>query len=166
MSIGRNSLILVLVAVCATACSGPDGDPVPQPTAAAAAATTPPFEPVVGTLELMQSLLGHAAEDYWESVAIVVDEQGVHELFPETDEDWERVWAAAVAIAESGNLLMMEPRARDQGEWLQWSRALIARGKEAIAAAVARDPEQVLAAGEQVYYVCVGCHERYIVTPQ
>lgn len=122
----------------------------------------PPFKPVTTVVELMESVIAHAAEVYWGSVQITVDETGEHELYPQTDEEWESVWAAALAIAESGNLLMMPPRAIDDGAWMQFARSLIEAGVEAAAAAEAHDVDRVFAAGEQVYNVCLGCHTRYI----
>jgi cytochrome c5 len=110
----------------------------------------------------MESVIAHSAEVYWEAVSIIVDENGVTENFPETDEQWEEVWSAAMSIAESGNLLMMAPRAIDSDAWMQMSAALITAGSEAAAAAVAKDPNRVLDAGEQVYNVCLACHARYI----
>jgi hypothetical protein len=124
-------------------------------------ATPPPYKPVTTVLELMESVIAHAAEVYWESVQVTVDETGEHEQYPETDEEWESVWAAGVSIAESGNLLMMTPRAVDEGAWMQFSRSLIDAGVEAAAAAEAHDVERVFAAGEQVYNVCTACHARY-----
>jgi hypothetical protein len=122
----------------------------------------PPFKPVTTVLELMESVIAHAAEVYWEAVQVTVDADGVHERKPETDEEWEFVWASALAIAESGNLLMMEPRAVDDGAWMQFSRSLIEAGAEAAAAAAAHDVDRVFAAGEQVYNACLGCHTRYV----
>ena len=121
----------------------------------------PPFKPVSTVLELMESVIAHAAEVYWESVSVTVDESGVQERAPQTDEEWEGVWAAGLAIAESGNLLMMTPRALDDGAWMQFSVSLVDAGVEAAAAAAAHDVERVFAAGEQVYNVCTACHARY-----
>jgi hypothetical protein len=122
----------------------------------------PPFKPVTTVLELMESVIAHAAEIYWEAVQVTVDADGVHERKPETDEEWELVWASALAIAESGNLLMMEPRAVDDGAWMQFSRSLVEAGAEAAAAAEAHNVDRVFAAGEQVYNACLGCHTRYV----
>ena len=134
---------------------------VHQPRAAA-----PPFKPVTTTLVLMESVIAHAAEVYWESVQVTVDADGVTERQPQTDEEWEFVWAAALAIAESGNLLMMAPRALDNGAWMEFSRSLIDAGVEAAAAAEAHDVDRVFAAGEQVYNACLGCHTRYVAALQ
>ena len=122
----------------------------------------PPYKPVTTVLELMESVIAHAAETYWESVSVTVDDTGVHEQQPQTDEEWESVWAAGLALAESGNLLMMTPRAVDDGAWMQFARSLGDAGAEAAAAAQVHDVERVVAAGEQVYNVCTACHARYI----
>src|SRR5690606_25872812 len=131
------------------------------PPAAQSATPAPPYKPVATTLELMESLIAHAADEYWQSVRFVVDLEGETAYTPQTDEEWEEVWAAGVSLAESGNLLMMPPRALDD-EWIQLSGALVDAGAEAAAAALTRDPEAVLAAGEVVYNVCVACHVRYV----
>lgn len=133
----------------------------PAPEAAPAADTSTPYKPVATNLELMESIVAHAADEYWRSVRIVVDANGETEYFPETDEEWEEVWAAGMSLAESGNLLMMPPRAVDD-EWIRISGKLVDAGVGAAAAALARDPDQVLAAGERVYNVCVECHQRYV----
>lgn len=136
-----------------------------EPDAAAQAperaGPTTPYKPVATNLELMESIIAHAADEYWRSVRIVIDADGVTEYTPETDEDWEEVWAAGVSLAESGNLLMMPPRAVDD-EWVRISGKLVDVGVEAAGAALARNPDQVLAAGERVYNVCVECHARYV----
>ena len=121
----------------------------------------PPFKPVTTVLELMESVIAHAAETYWQAVQVTVDDTGVHERQPQTDEEWESVWAAGIALAESGNLLMMEPRAVDTGAWMQFAVSLVDAGIAAAAAAEAHDVERVFAAGEQVYNVCTACHLRY-----
>jgi hypothetical protein len=113
----------------------------------------------------MESVIAHSAEVYWGAVQVTVDAEGEHERKPETDEEWELVWASALALAESGNLLMMEPRAVDDGAWMQFSRSLVDAGVEAAAAAEAHDVERVFAAGEVVYNACLGCHMRYVPQP-
>jgi hypothetical protein len=118
--------------------------------------------PVATVDQLMESVIAHAAEIYWDAVSIVVDANGITENYPETDEEWEGVWAAGMSIAESGNLLMMAPRAVDDGAWMQFSAALVRVGVDAAAAAEAKDPDRVLEVGEQIYNACLACHTRYI----
>jgi hypothetical protein len=145
----RTLLTVAVAALGVAACAS-------QPPSA-----TPPFKPVTTVVELMESVIAHAAEVYWASVQVTVDESGTHERYPQTDEEWESVWASALALAESGNLLMMAPRAVDNGAWMQFSRSLVEAGAEAAAAAQAHDVDRVFAAGEQVYNACAGCHARY-----
>ena len=57
----------------------------------------------------------------------------------------------AIVLMESGNLLMMGDRARDQETWMRLSLAMIDAGEAALQAAEARDPEQIFAIGEQIY---------------
>jgi hypothetical protein len=110
----------------------------------------------------MEGPIQHAAEVYWGSVSTVVDKSGVTENFPKTDEEWEAVWSSAIAIAESGNLLMMGSRVRDDGDWLRFSAALADAGMNGAKAAESRTPDEVLAQGEAIYNVCTQCHMRYI----
>jgi hypothetical protein len=120
-----------------------------------------PFEAVGDVKQIMTAILEPAAEVYWDAAGSIVDERGVHELAPTTDEEWGAVGRAALVIAESGNLLMLEGRARDGDAWMTLSRALVAVGKEAMAAAARRDPAAVLEVGGQVYEACTACHAAY-----
>ena len=125
-------------------------------------AEAPPFKPVANVDQLMDGVITPAAETYWASVSTIVDENGITENFPMSDEEWEAVWGAAMTIAESGNLLMMSSRAQDNEDWMKWSSQLVDAGVEAAKAAEAKNPELVLEEGEQVYNVCTGCHMQYI----
>lgn len=134
----------------------------PAAATAAPAAGSPPFKPIATLKELMSGPIDFAATTYWNSVMIVVDTEGTHEHFPETDEEWHEVWAAAMTVAESGNLLMIAPRGRNDPVWIRLSEALMTTGVEAAEAAKAKNPDLVFDAGEKVYNVCKTCHELYI----
>ena len=131
--------------------------------ACASQAAGPPFKAVANVDQLMDATIQPAADAYWGAVSTVVDKDGVHENFPRTDEEWEKVWAGAMTIAESGNLLMMAPRAKDDADWMKFSAALVDIGQEAAKIAESKNPEAVLEVGERVYNVCTQCHEKYIV---
>ena len=45
---------------------------------------------------------------------------------PQDEKEWDRVRRSAITLAESGNLLMMPGRARDQGDWVKDAKALAA----------------------------------------
>lgn len=123
---------------------------------------TPPYKPVASVADLMRGLITLEAERYWESVSVVVDADGVHENMPETDEEWIEVWAAGMALAESGNLLMMPPRAKNEEAWMQYSEDLVDAGLAAAQAALDRDFEGVFDEGEKIYNVCIACHRDYV----
>ncbi len=118
-------------------------------------------EAVADVKQLMTAILEPAAEVYWDASGTIIDERGTHELAPTTDEEWTAVWRAALVIAESGNLLMLEGRALDRDAWMTLSQALVTVGKQAIAAAESRDPAAVLDVGGQVYEACTACHAAY-----
>jgi hypothetical protein len=162
------SSVLVALAVSALpACSGSEQPAVPPEAAGGAAPepvqpTSPLYKPVASMAELMRGTITFAAEDYWSSVSIVVDENGVTENAPQTDDEWLEVWSAAMTLAESGNLLMMPPRAFEVDAWMSMSEALVDVGVQAAQAAEAKDIEAVLEVGEYVYNVCLECHQRFV----
>jgi hypothetical protein len=121
-----------------------------------------PYKPVASVQELMEGTVQPAAERYWQSVSTTISAAGIDEKFPKTDEEWEAVWGGAMTIAESGNLLLMPSRVRQDAEWTRLSTALVDIGVEAAKAARSRNPETVLEVGEKVYNVCTECHMKFI----
>ena len=122
-----------------------------------------PFTQVADVNQLMASVIEPAAEVYWDAVGTIMDESGTVEFAPSTPEEWEAVRNAAFVIAESGNLLMMPGRARDRGEWIVMSKALVDVGRRAVAAAEALNKDAVFEVGGEVYEACSGCHATYAV---
>ena len=139
---------LVAAALAASACSS-------------GTAQLPPFKPIVDTGSLMESFIEPSADVIWLSVGTIVSAAGEEHIRPRTEEEWTKVKNAAVAVSEAGNLLMMEPRARDADEWMRLSKAMVDTGAEAIKAAEAKDPDAVFEAGAQIYAVCSNCHAKY-----
>ena len=137
--------------------------------ACASDAPPPPtthFEPAGDVKQVMVGILDPAADVLWNSVRTIIDTKGTHEYAPRTSEEWGAVWRAALTIAESGNLLMMEGRARDKDRWMTLSRALLAAGKQAVTAAATHNPQAVFDAGGQVYEACSACHAAYALETQ
>ena len=124
-------------------------------------AAGPPFEPQASVKELMVSIVDPAADVLWDSVGTIISEEGVVEWYPKTDEEWAAVRNGAVTIMESGNLLMIGDRARDNGAWMELSRGMIDAGAAALEAAESKDPDAVFAVGEQIYLACDRCHGLY-----
>ena len=107
--------------------------------------------------QLMANVVQPTADIYWGSVQYISDEQGEHDIRPETDEDWLATRTAAGALTEYGNLLMTPLYAEGRGQdWMDFSRGLVEIGMKAEQAAIARDPDAVFEVGGNLYNVCRG----------
>jgi len=121
-----------------------------------------PFTPVMGTRELMQSVLNPNAGVVWRSVSTVVTTAGIDEMRPQSDDEWLRVRNAAVTVAKAGNQLMLSPRASDGSRWMKAAQALIDTSTAAARAAEARNADQLFTVGGEMYSACLNCHENYM----
>jgi len=149
MKARRTTLQLVTIAILAgAACTGG-----PEP---------PPFKPVADVKQLMNAVIDPAADEIWDATGWIVTAQGEEERKPKNDEEWAAVRNDAIALTEAGNLLMMAPRAKDGGEWMQRSRELVDTGTAAWRAADAKDVQKLFDAGGEVYVACTNCHQKYI----
>jgi hypothetical protein len=101
------------------------------------------------------------ADVVWEAVRTVITDKGTEELGPTTAQEWTAIRNAAVFLTESGNLLMMPPRAKDSGDWMKYSRELIDASEAAIRAADARDRNRLFEVGGDINDKCMQCHEHY-----
>jgi hypothetical protein len=120
------------------------------------------LQTVASVKDIMESLVAHMATDVFASVGTIIDDKGAREIAPENDEAWTEVRYAAMGLAETGNLLMLEGHAKDQEDWMLFSRQLRDRSVEAAKAADARNADQLLDAGGRIYEVCESCHRKYI----
>ncbi len=80
---------------------------------------------------------------------------------PKTDVDWNVIRNQALTLAESGNLLMMPGRARDQDEWIKDSKLMIDVSAKAFKAAQAKDMQGIVALSEELSNSCIKCHLKY-----
>ena len=120
--------------------------------------------PVATVLELMDGIVSPAAQVVYDSVATVVDKDGIKETRPKNDREWANVAGNAAALIEASELLKMEGRAKDQGDWLMIATAMGTAAAETRAAAQKKDPEAILMAGEKLNNSCDNCHRKYQVT--
>jgi len=125
-----------------------------QPAIAAA-------RPVASIRQIMNGIVGPGANAVFNAVSTTVSEKGVEEVFPRNDEEWATLGNSAAALAEAGNLMMLEGRAVDTGEWIKMSRELVDAGTQALKAVEAKSTEDVLTAGEKVNESCDNCHAKY-----
>jgi hypothetical protein len=109
------------------------------------------FKPVGSMSQLMVDIIYPASD------AIFYVERAP----PANDRDWNALRGIALTLAESGNLLMMEGRARDQGDWIKDSKMLVDAGEAAYKAAKAKDLNAILALNDQLTASCITCHQQY-----
>ena len=119
------------------------------------------FDTTLTMRELMLHVLDPAADGLWSTAGWVEDKDGYRELYPTTEEGWEHVVASAAMVAESGNLLALPGRALDNDAWMIYAEGLTRAGFRAMAAASARDKEDLFQAGADIYSVCSACHQAY-----
>jgi hypothetical protein len=118
---------------------------------APAMAQSPPFLPVATISEIMDAI----TLPYSDALLYIQRNP------PQTDRDWEMLQMQALMLAESGNLLMMKNRAKNQGEWMKDSRLLVDAGAAAVKATRAKDMQAVLALNEQIVNSCITCHKKF-----
>jgi len=80
---------------------------------------------------------------------------------PQDEKEWDRVRRSAITLAESGNLLMMPGRARDQGDWVKDAKLLVDAGNAAYKAAQDKDAKALAALTESLDASCTTCHKQY-----
>ena len=130
--------------------------------ACSSAPAPPPFKPVADNKLLMQAVIDPMADVVWDSVKTIVTAKGTEDIRPRTEEEWTAVRNAAVALTESGNLLMLVPRAKDGGEWMKRSQELINTGEAAIRAIDAKNADRLFTVGGDIYEACSACHQKYM----
>jgi cytochrome c553 len=116
-----------------------------------ALAQSPPFLPVATISEIMDAI----TLPYSDALLYIQRNP------PKSDRDWGMLQMQALMLAESGNLLMMKDRAKNQGEWMKDARALVDAGMAAAKATRAKDMQAVLALNEQIVNSCINCHRKF-----
>src|SRR5258705_6174970 len=109
--------------------------------------------------DVMRHIVNPAAETYWSHTGVIDTEAGSDDRTPTSEADWKVTVDAAAQVMESGNLLMLEGRARDpNGPWTKYAQALVEAGAEGMAAARAKDHDKVVDAGGRIYDACFNSH--------
>ena len=84
---------------------------------------------------------------------------------PKTDEEWATLQNNALTLAETGNLLLLPGRAKDNGEWTKNAKALVERGSQAFKAANSKDAKALEVIGDKIDETCEACHAKYLPKP-
>jgi hypothetical protein len=186
---------LVVLGSAIAGCSSPAPSDAPSassmpsaPFVGAAASLWGELRPVVSVKELMRDLLDPLADNIFNAVGTTITEEGIVEIEPKTDEDWNKIRIGAVALAEGSYLLKIRrpfappgdennsqgPDAvelspaqitakveRDPVEWNARIEALRNVALEVLGIVERRDASELWGAGEDLDTACEACHRSY-----
>lgn len=114
------------------------------------------LKPEVSIMELMQRTITPATNQLWSAWDT-----------PETPAEWRLMEEAAVTLLAAASLTgaggtgeMDEEWVRDPA-WQGFNQAMIAAGRDALAASREQDAEALLAAGDGLLPPCEGCHQQF-----
>ena len=145
---GFRVLVALVVTVALSACTrstAPEGQP--------------PYKPVASINQIMDSIVIPSSQAIFDAV---VYSNGELVAAPKGDDQWHALEMHALAVAEAANLLMMAPRAKDNGEWMKMAAAMNEQAVVTARAAEKKDLDGLLKAGSDLYNSCTACHEKYI----
>ncbi len=131
----------------------------PAPSAPAA----PPYNTSLSLKQVMEWVIDPAADEVWESVAIIITDKGETQKAPKTDEEWAKVRAGAATLVEAGNLLMMQGRARDDKKWMTMAKSMSDAAMIALKATEKKEVAALFDSGATIYNACSACHTAYRV---
>ncbi len=80
---------------------------------------------------------------------------------PKDENEWAAARRAAMTLAESGNLLMMPGRTRDQSDWMIHVKMLADAGTSAYKAAEEKNVQALAAVAAPLDASCTSCHKQY-----
>ena len=128
-------LILILVATQSFGQSTPESSP-----------------PTATTRQLMLDMIYPASND----MLLLIYRGG-----PKDENEWAAARRDSMTLAESGNLLMMPGRMRDQGDWVTHVKMLADVGTSAYKAAQEKNAQALAAAAGPLDASCTSCHKIY-----
>jgi hypothetical protein len=110
------------------------------------------FAPTASVKQLMLDLIHPSSND----ILLAINRGG-----PKEEREWAAVRRSAVTLAESGNILMLRGRARDQGDWAKDAKLMVDAGNAAYKAAQAKDSAALAAVAGALDASCTTCHKQY-----
>jgi hypothetical protein len=127
--------------------------------ASAAGCSKTELTPIATVEQIMETAVEPVAYKVFDAAVWV---NGVQVGGPKTDDDWKMIEANALMLAETGNLLLMGSRMKDQTGWVTRTQAMMDAANEAARAAAGKNIDAVFNAGGKIYQSCTGCHLQYI----
>ena len=127
--------------------------------AIAPSAQTPPDavrQPVLTTKQLMETTITDASNAIWNAFDA-----------PTSDEQWTALERAALTLIDAtklnalGGAGPMDKEWAAQPAWKPFNEAMLQASQGALAAIRAKNHEALLAAGDQLYAPCEGCHLQF-----
>jgi hypothetical protein len=171
------------------ACSSPRSAATPAATVTSqTGALWGDLKPVVSVKELMKYMIDPVADNIFNAVGSTITKQGVVEIEPKTEEDWDKVRVGAISLAEGAYLLKVRrpftppgdennstgPDAvelspaqitakveRDPVEWNARVEALRNVALEALDVVQRKDVNELWDVGENLDKACEACHRSY-----
>ena len=181
-------LVLLGAAIAGCSSSSPTPTPAQATNTPQSAVLWGDLKPVVSVKELMKYMFDPVAENLFNAVGSTVTKQGVVDVEPKTEEDWDKVRTGAISLAEGAYLLKVRrpftppgdenastgPEAvelspaqitakveRDPVEWNARIEALRNVALEALDVAKRKDVNELWDVGENLENACEACHRSY-----
>jgi hypothetical protein len=123
----------------------------------------PPYSTASTVKDIMVGITDPQAQVFWHSSGSNDTAKGTETLTPTTKEGWAAAENAMTAVAESGNLLMLPGRARDEADWMKMAKAMTDEALAARAAVRAKDGDKMFETGAALYDTCSACHQKYLL---
>ena len=117
----------------------------------AAFAQAPAYQPVGNMSQLMVDIIYPASDAVFY----------IGRNKPKNDVEWNQFKTQALMLAESGNLLLMPGRARDNDKWVTDTKLMIDVAKKAYNLAKAKNLDGILDLNDELNTACVTCHKDY-----
>lgn len=178
----RSLIFVACAAVLAASCQARST----EPAAPAADAAAPQYTTTATIKDIMLHIVDPAGDLVWDSVATVIDKEGMKETVPTTDEDWFKVRSGVITLIEASNLLQvpgrkmarpgeksvapgveLEPEemdvlvAKDRAGWNERAKALHDISVKVLEVVEARDAQKLFDIGEDLDKACENCHRAY-----
>lgn len=126
----------------------------------------PPYKSVTDMKQLMNRVIDPAAVELWGAVGSVLTKDGEEKIAPKTDKEWALAVKNAAIVAEAGNLLMMDNRAKDREAWMIAARGMIDQAEIAMKAAEEKNVDKLFTANSDLFLACTECHKTYALDPK